>query len=315
MKWSYSASRSFKQCQRQWYFKNIVASGTARRDELRRRAYLLSKLQSVSAWRGKIVDDVISELIVPSLNRKKPITLREVKKRARFLFDQQLAFARAHSPTELTLQPSKYEQAFALFYENHYGKGVSEQEIEKAWLEIETALANLFGLGAIKELLKSADYLVAQRSLSFALMDGVSPACVPDLIAFRAGKPPIIIDWKVHVFGQNDAWLQLSIYAIALGRCAPHTDFPPGIRIEPLEVELYEAQLLTNSVRHHALDEDQLNEAEEYITASAYEIDCLTEGGKYADLNVEDFSPALYSGSCQRCAFRAICWEGEQNVH
>jgi len=315
MKWSYSASRSFKQCQRQWYFKNIVSSGTARRDLHRRRAYLLSKLQSVSAWRGKIVDDVISNLIVPSLNRKMRITLRDVKARARYLFDTQLAFARAHSPTELSLQPSKHEESFALFYDNHYGKGVSDDEVDKAWTEIEAALNNLFGLGAIKELLKSADYLIAQRSLSFSLMDKVSPQCVPDLIAFRNGRPPIIVDWKVHVFGQNDAWLQLGIYAIALGRCSPHADFPPGLKVEPLDVELFEAQLLTNSVRRHELDEDHISEAEEYIVTSAYEIACLTDGEKYAELNVEDFTPALYSGSCQRCAFREICWEGGRNVH
>jgi len=139
--------------QRQWYFKNIVASGTARRDEFRRRAYILSKLQSVSAWRGKIVDDVISELIVPSLNRKTRITLRDVKTRARQLFDQQLAFARANSPTDLTLQPSKHKESFALFYDNHYGKGVSDEEIERAWAEIEAAFDNLFGLGAVKNCL------------------------------------------------------------------------------------------------------------------------------------------------------------------
>lgn len=315
MKWSYSASRTFKQCQRQWYFKNIVASGTARRDLFRRRAYLLSKLQSVSAWRGKIVDDVISNLIVPRLNRKAKITLGEVKTCARDLFDRQLSFARAHVATDLTLQPSEHGDNFALFYANEYGSGVADEEIANAWDEIEAALNNLFGLGAIKELLKSADYLIAQRSLSFFLMDGVSPAAVPDLIAFRHGKAPIIVDWKVHVFGQNDAWLQLGIYAIALSRCSPHSDFPPEFAIGPLDVELYEAQLLTNSVRRHELDEDHLREAEEYITASAYEIACLTEGEKYAGLSIEDFTRATYGESCQRCAFRAICWEGGQNAH
>lgn len=67
MRWSYSASRSFRQCQRQWFFKNIVASARAN-EPLRRRAYLLSKLQSVSAWRGKVVDDIISKTLVPSLS-------------------------------------------------------------------------------------------------------------------------------------------------------------------------------------------------------------------------------------------------------
>jgi len=315
MKWSYSASRTFKQCQRQWYFKNIVASGTAKRDPFRRQAYLLSKLQSVSAWRGRIVDDVISKLIVPRLNRKAKITLGEVKARARQLFDRQLAFARAHAAMDLSLQPSEHGDDFALFYLNYYGAGVADDEIANAWAEIEAALNNLFGLGAIKELLKSADYLIAQRSLSFSLMDGVSPAAVPDLIAFRHGKSPVIVDWKVHVFGQNDAWLQLGIYAIALSRCSPHSDFPPGPTIGPLDVELYEAQLLTNNLRRHELDEDRLSEAEEYITTSAYEMGCLTEGEKYAELRIEDFARAMYGESCQRCAFRAICWEGGQNVH
>ena len=59
MRWSYSSSRSFKQCQKQWFFKNVVASAKSK-DPFRRRAYMLSKLQSISAWRGKIVDDVIS---------------------------------------------------------------------------------------------------------------------------------------------------------------------------------------------------------------------------------------------------------------
>lgn len=87
MRWSYSASRSFRQCQRQWFFKNVVASARAK-DPVRKRAYLLSKLQSVSAWRGRIVDDVISNFIIPQLNRGNLVTLGEAKKRARDLFDE-----------------------------------------------------------------------------------------------------------------------------------------------------------------------------------------------------------------------------------
>jgi hypothetical protein len=92
MRWSHSASRSFRKCQRQWYFKNVVANARAK-EPLRRRAYLLSKLQSVSAWRGKIVDDVISKTIIPGINRRSPITLRDAKTRARQLYDTQLAYA------------------------------------------------------------------------------------------------------------------------------------------------------------------------------------------------------------------------------
>jgi PD-(D/E)XK nuclease superfamily len=313
MRWSYSASRSFKQCQRQWFFKNIVASARSK-DTFRRRVYLLSKLQSISAWRGKIVDHVISETIIPSVNRKIRITLKDAKTRARWLFDNQLAFAKRHPISDPNLRVSKEGDRFALFHVMEYAGEIPEQELQVAWQEIETALSNLFVLGDMKELLKSSSYIVAQRALQFTLMDDVTALAYPDLVAFRNGSAPVIVDWKVHTFGQSDAWLQLAIYAIALSRCTPHSDFPSGFKVEPTKAKLHEAQLLTNAVREHVLDEDHITEAEEYIIASAYEMSCLTDGKDYADLEIDDFRPALHAESCQRCAFRAICWEG-QHVH
>src|SRR5713101_285005 len=120
MRWSYSAARSFRQCQRQWYFKNIVASARAK-DPIRRRAYLLSKLQSVSAWRGRIVDDVISKMIIPSVKRHEPITLRFAKAQARDLFDRQLAYALRHPINDIALQVSGEGDDFAVLYGMEYG--------------------------------------------------------------------------------------------------------------------------------------------------------------------------------------------------
>jgi hypothetical protein len=131
MRWSYSASRSFRQCQRQWYFKNIVASARAK-EPLRRRAYLLSKLQSVSAWRGRIVDDTISKLIVPSLNRREVVTLGMVKSRARNLFDRQLAFALRHPIDNLDLKVSAEGDSFALLYGMEYGAAPTEQDVQRS---------------------------------------------------------------------------------------------------------------------------------------------------------------------------------------
>ena len=195
-----------------------------------------------------------------------------------------------------------------------YEDELPQHEIERAWCEIETALVNLFSMDDIKYILKLSDYIVSQRALQFTLMDGVTVLAYPDVIAFRGDAPPAIIDWKVHAFGANDAWLQLAIYAIALSRCNPHRDFPDGFEIQPQELGLYEVQLLTNVVRKHSLEEEQIVEAEEYMISSAYEMVCLTDGGKYVDLSVADFQTAVYPEACQRCAFRAICWE-KSHVH
>ena len=308
MRWSYSASRSFRQCQRQWFFKNIAANAMAK-DSFRKRAYLLSKLQSISAWRGRIVDDVISNMIIPNLNRGVRITLKDAKNRARDLFNRQLAYARRHPITDLDLQVSKEGDDFAVFHALEYEGELPEHEIERAWCEVENALVNLFSLDDVKYILKSSDYIVSQRALQFTLMDDVTVLAYPDVLAFHRDAPPAIIDWKVHAFGTHDAWLQLAIYAIALSRCDPHADFPSGFETQPQELALYEVQLLTNVVRKHSLEEEQIVEAEEYMISSAYEIACLTEGRKYTDLNVEDFRTAVHAETCQRCAFRAICWE------
>lgn len=308
MRWSYSAGRSFRQCQRQWFFKNIVASATAK-DPFRKRAYLLSKLQSISAWRGRIVDDVISKTLIPNFNRGVSFTLQDVKNRARDLFDRQLAYARQHPITDLGLRVSQEGDDFAVFHAIEYEGELPNHEIERAWHEIETALVNLFSLEDIKYILESSGYIVSQRALQFRLMDDVTLLAYPDAIVFRGDEPPAIIDWKVHSFGTNDAWLQLALYAIALSRCKPHRDFPDGFETQPQEIALYEVQLLTNVVRKHSLEEEQIIEAEEYMLSSAYEIACLTEGKKYTDLRIEDFRVAAYAETCQRCAFRTICWE------
>ena len=308
MRWSYSGSRSFRQCQRQWFFKNIVASARTK-DPFRKRAYLLGKLQSISAWRGTVVDQVISRAIIPNINRRSPIMLHDAKAWARDLFDKQLAYARRHPIADLALTVSREGDCFAALYPMEYEGELPEHEIVRAWCDVETALENLFKMDDVKQILKSSEYVVAQRPLQYRLMDDVTVLAYPDAIAFRRGAPPVIIDWKVHAFGIHDAWLQLAIYAIALSRCKPHRDFPSGFGMQPQEAALYEVQLLTNVVREHALEEVQFIEAEEYMHSSAYEINSLTEGRKYADLSIEDFRPATYPQTCQRCAFRAICWE------
>ena len=308
MRWSYSASRSFRQCQRQWFFKNVVASATAK-DPFRKRAYLLSKLQSISAWRGRIVDEVISKTLIPNINRGASFTLQDIKNSARDLFDRQLAYARQHPITDLDLQVSKEGDDFAVFHVMEYEGEIPEHEIEQAWCQVETALVNLFSLEDIKYILKSSDRIVSQRALHLKLMDDVTLLAYPDAIVFRGDDPPAIIDWKVHTFGTNDAWLQLAIYAIALSRCKPHRDFPDGFETQPQEIALYEVQLLTNVVRKHSLEEEQIIEAEEHMLSSAYAIACLTEDKKYTNLSIEDFRGTTYAETCQRCAFRAICWE------
>jgi hypothetical protein len=276
---------------------------------LRHEAYLLSKLQSVSAWRGNIVDAVISERIVPSFRYKRLPSPAEINRLARQLFDRQLEFARRHGLRDPGLSPAKAGSEFAALYAIEYGGHVPESELDRAWNEIEAALANFFGMTDLIKELCSAEYVIAQRALSFT-HSGSSVRAVPDAIAFFRNAPPLIVDWKVHAFGLQEAWTQLATYAIALTRCAPHKDFPKTLsECRTTDVRLTEAQLLTNQIREYALSEDDVDRADSYIAESITQMSWATEGRKGKDLQATDLPVASSPDICQRCCFRKLCWE------
>jgi hypothetical protein len=198
---------------------------------------------------------------------------------------------------------------FAAFYSIEYGKGVSDEDVSQAWLDVETAIGNLFEMGRVRSTLKSAGYLVAQRPLQFHLA-GVTVVAVPDVIAFDRNMPPSIVDWKVHAFGTRDARIQLALYAMALVRCRPHRDFPSAYSgLSPCDIHVLEAQLLAPAEREYQLEEPDFDDLEDYIAASAAEMVSATDGPVTRQLRAEDFAATTFPDLCQRCVFRKICWE------
>jgi catechol 2,3-dioxygenase-like lactoylglutathione lyase family enzyme len=305
--WSISESKTFQRCQRQWFYKNILGCATAK-DDLRQRAYRLSKLESISAWRGNIVDDTISKFVIPGVRNGRPPSLEVAKRHALAAFDAQLTFGRAHRLWE-DVSPAKAGADFAAFHAMEYDGQLAEDEIVVARNEVLLALTNLYGMQEIKSRMKAAQYLVPQRPLMFHHTDATVRA-VPDLIAFYQDAPPLIFDWKVHVFGLQEAWLQLAVYALALLRAKPHKDFPATLQqLRETDVRLLEIQLLKNEVREYSLDDDDVERAEGYVAESIMNISMATRGLKHPDLTAEDFLVTQYPEVCTRCSFRSLCWE------
>jgi hypothetical protein len=230
MRWSLSAAKTFRKCQRQWYFRHCLASGTAK-DPARREAFNLGKLQTVASWRGSVVDDIISRTIVGALKVRRIPDLHEVLAVTRKIFDMQLETARKNPLTEPDMPVSSWGRSYAALFSVEYADGPSQEEIDQAWTEISAALANLLRRRKLLERLLDAKALFSQRTLQYGAF-GMTVVAVPDLIAFYDDGPPAIIDWKAHAVGTNDAWLQLAIYSSALRACSQHSDFPeqPSLR-------------------------------------------------------------------------------------
>jgi len=305
--WSLSAAKTFKKCQRQWYYKNCLGNAKAK-DPLRRQAYLLSKLHSISSWRGSIVDSVISDVIVPTLKARQTPSLVVAQQKAKELFDRQLKFARQHPLYQPGLSVSKVGDDFAVFHCMEYGGEIPEMEIENAKIEIDQALINLFSMSEVWSEINTSRYLITQRPLSFLHTDETVRA-VPDLIAFYPNKPPLIVDWKVHFFGVYRAWMQLGIYALALSQGNPHKDFPTLSQWKATDFRLWEVQLLKNQIRRYELDESRIAEIDTFIAESISAMKLITGNIKKSTLDPMEFLPASSPETCQFCNYQSICWE------
>lgn len=312
MVWSYTASRSFQRCQVQWLLGSMAGHHKAA-DPIRRRALFFGKLNTVSAWRGQLVDTIISSHIIPSLDdplNEEPMGFDASRHAARGLFDKQLAYANQHRAAKIDVKLGDEGDRFALLFENEFGAGPTHEALDQAWSEIEVALRNFWENDTIQKILHDAVQLITQpRTLHFQLIDGAKAVAIPDLIAFNRGAPPIIVDWKVHAEVGNDAQRQLAVYAIALSRSTQQADFPDDWNSKPTDTNLYEAQLLLNQTKHYRLTAEDIATTTAYMDASAYEMNCLTEGKIYKDINIRDFRMAHSGLSCAACAFQSICPE------
>lgn len=287
MSWSFSAHNSFRKCPRQWFYKNHVANCKAK-DPLRQEAYRLSKLENISAWRGKIVDETISNFVIPSL-RNRPVSLKEAIGYADRIFTERQQTTEFFTPDG---EPPKLE-AFAA-----------------AKKDIHFALENLYRNEQVKNILRQARWRFPQRPLCFTHGD-TNVRVVPDLIAFNDGKAPLILDWKVNNYALRDYWLQLVTGAIALTRCTPHRDWPPGASNHPPhEIRLLEIQLLTGDVKDHSISPEDIFEAEDLISISADAMKLATNDDPKS-VSLEDLATAMDPSACERCNFRSLCWRKE----
>jgi hypothetical protein len=69
------------------------------------------------------------------------------------------------------------------------------------------------------------------------------------------------------------------------------------------------SQLLTNRLRDHEFDDDEVATVEDHIAASAARMTLAVDGKKWNDLSASDFPVTSYPDSCEGCPFRKPCWE------
>ena len=316
MKWSVSKSKTFKLCQRKWFYSDIYGAWNAKAEE-RREAYLLGNLQSVQAWRGSLVDSVIENFIIKKMHFENRVpTIEEIINYSDCLIQKQLEFGMKQRFREQGMTKAKAKDEYAAFFDIEYKGQLDSTHIQTAINEIHTALYNLINSGLLQKLSTiPGAKLIPQRFMQIP-MNGFTVVSLPDLIVLYADKPPLIVDWKVHAGRNTDYWLQLGIYAYVLHKlCSsnPPPDFPEyhhNPKYEPQEIELIEFQLLSNVQKEYNLTDDEICGIEDYIYKYGTIMTTFFNEDK---LDPRNYQTALKSSVCSYCQFKKLCWEDENN--
>ena len=310
MIWSISSFKQFERCKRKWFLNEKVGS-RSNKAAYRREIYLLSQLESVEAWRGKIVDYTISEFIIPKIQKKHVINENDVIEFARKLTRARYEFAKTEKYKKDGLKKTEHNYDYAALYDIEYPNSTLNltDKLKRSWNEIEIALKNFLSNTELINYLKEASYLVTQRALTYSLHDFTIKG-VPDLIAFFPNRPPHIFDWKVHFFGAKTYNEQLLIYSLALTKCNPHKDFISYVsNYTAYDIKLSEFQLLKNSLRNYNVTDDHVEIINDYIAEGIEKMKLKKCDSEYKALNIEHFEKTPNLDSCINCQYKKICRE------
>ena len=295
MKWSISAHNTFRRCQRQFFFGNIMASHNAK-DPRRREAFILKQLKHLPVWRGVLVHDCLNNFFIPSV-KNGLISQVELTRITLELLDQQYEFSK-NRRYRSGLSKSEHGSYYCALYEHEFGKSIEDKRLEIIRNEISQCYEYLYSITDFLMRLRNCENLTSEIILPFKV-DSTTISGKLDL-TFIDETNLNIVDWKIGASDTSDYSMQLLIYALA----ATHR---MGRR--PERIRLYEVNLLKKRINEHAIDEERLQKAEDFIYRSISDIKSVTRELKYDDLKYDDFESTQNPTNCEFCNYQKFCTE------
>ena len=300
MRWSFSASRSFTRCPRQYYYGQIAAHHAAKKDPLRREAFLLKQRKSLPLWRGNLVHDAIEHLVVPAWQSRQRPDWDGIIAHMRTTAKRQFEFSAAGRYREAGMTKSKAGEAYCALVGHDPCETLLDSDVEVAIEEAERALRNLAAMTDLHAEITARPPLWAELRVPVTY-DGVSINAQIDLLYFRQYGHPTIVEWKTYEGAVGDSELQGALYAWALQK-------HPKWRVDaPEAVQILEVQLLKSTVIPHQVSSDSLIALEDTIYRSLCDIRAVAGDAKYGNVDIADFPITRNPKNCEFCAFQPLC--------
>lgn len=312
MIWSFTGYRQFQKCTRQWYYSNIVAH-TAATDPFRKEVTILSKLRTLDAWRGDIVDYIISRVIISKIRNGADLSEDRLLWVADKVFDQQLSDATKKTYRMDGVVLSDFEKVPAII-DLDFDRSIHESEISRARQDVHTALKNFLSNHELIEHLREARQLITQRRFLLPFQRFRIKG-TPDLIAIYDDEPPHIYDWKVHTFATKSYDDQLMCYAVLLNNTKQHKDFPATLKgYSIFDYRLTEFQLLLNEFRDYSMSQVDVDFTISTISNELLYMYRAGANSSYQDTTASDFPMTQDVSHCASCPFTRICKQHENGI-
>ncbi len=298
MRWSYSLQHALELCGRRVAFSHVVASHNAR-DPERREAYLLRQIQSIPAWQGSLVHDVVAVQVRDALRWNRPIDPVALSALVYARATRQWAFSRARRYRLPGQSKAAAGDDYAALDVHERGDDREDDVVAAVVAVALHCFTNLAEQENLLALLRANDTLVSEVRLSLSV-EGVLVAATPDLVAMRNGVVTIV-DWKVSVHEESRHARQLELYAyLALqsGRWPLRS---------PHDILLFEVNLWRDHVYAHAFDEDAMIRTGDAVARGVAMLRTVLGDGVYAHLRLDKLPIAARPEACGHCAFASLC--------
>jgi len=300
VKWSFSADRCFRRCQRQYFLSQVTAHHSAK-DPVRREAFLAKQVKTLELWQGTLVHLGLEKYVSPCWQQKQEINWQWAINQTQQVAKQQFAFSAAHRYREDGLTKTKAGDDYCALAGHESESGIGEAELDRVLSTIDKCFRNLSQMSELLREIELAGQVWAELPL-YITYDAARLEVHLDLMFFREFGKPTIVDWKVsESMGGSDADLQTGLYAWAL------CQHPKWQVSEPEDCELVEVQLLTNDVIRHRVDAAMFDRIENRIYRSVDTIQSLRLGRKLAISDIEDYEFAGNPNSCLFCSMSELC--------
>jgi hypothetical protein len=236
MKWSDSADKLFRTCQRKYYFSVLVAHPTAK-DALRAKAFRLSRLMDLNKWRGHLVHTAISEYLVPVLVSGRMPDFEEVKQKTLALAREQEAFSERKEYEQVSKTKARLHYCML---ECHYlGGKLDEGSRNKIWTDVNASIDKLaLEIPLLKKIIQGKQHS-SEEPIRFHL-GGILVESRPDIVFRSRENEIVIIDWKRYRSVPGNSEEQLSLYAYSVIRSRKWGDQVEADNTRLYEVNVYQ---------------------------------------------------------------------------